>query len=250
MTCATLLPLIGVPEALLAQSKVPGDPVLYSAVNVVAGGKGKVGPYSGGWQANAMKNRLKMCLPDTLHVSPEESGNCAEEINNHLQRADAIQHIQKLDNPDMNTTNYYDMAMLCDLEQGWCTPEKVRIGTQLAIKNGINVIHIEDQGEKKRCGHLGDKELNTYEDYALILRSANLAAQELLGLEQAEQQWVRFVARTDALSAKRIHNSTNLSTPHHPEHKFVDWKKGASPDGKYLYLKQGINPEDVSISTE
>ena len=29
-----------------------------SAVNVVAGGKGKVGPYSGGWQANAMKNRF------------------------------------------------------------------------------------------------------------------------------------------------------------------------------------------------
>ena len=42
-----------------------------SAVNVVAGGGGVVGPYAGGWQHNAMKNRLKMCLPDTLHVSPE-----------------------------------------------------------------------------------------------------------------------------------------------------------------------------------
>ena len=214
-----------------------------AAVNVVAGGGGVVGPYAGGWQHNAMKNRLKMCLPDTLHVSPEESGNCAEEINNHLQRADAIQHIQKLDNPDRPTINYYDTALLCDLEQGWCTPEKARIGTLEAVRNGINVIHIEDQGEKKRCGHLGDKELNTYDDFALVLRSANLAAQELLGPEQADKQWVRFVARTDALSAKRIHNSTNLSTPHHPEHKFVDWKKGASPDGKYLYLKQGINDE-------
>jgi len=214
-----------------------------SAVNVVAGGHGKVGPYAGGWQHNAMKNRLNMCLPDTLHVTPEESGNCAEEINNHLQRADTIQHLLKLDNPDIPIINYYDMALLCDLEQGWCTPEKTRIGTIHAIKNGINVIHIEDQGEKKRCGHLGDKELNTYDDYALMLKSANLAAQELLGPEQARKQWVRFVARTDALSAKRIHNSNNLCDKENPEHKFIDWERGVSPDGKYLYLKQGINQE-------
>ena len=214
-----------------------------SAVNVVAGGKGKVGPYAGGWQHNAMGNRLHMCLPDTLHVAPEESANCALEINNHLHRADSVQHIQKIDNPDMKTVNYYDMAMLCDLEQGWCTPEKARLGTLLAIQNGINVIHIEDQGEKKRCGHLGDKELNTYDDYALIMRSANLAAQELLGPEQVEKKWVRFVARTDALSAKRIHNSSLLYNKSNPEHKFIDWEKGPSPDGKYLYLKQGVNNE-------
>ena len=82
-----------------------------SAVNVVAGGKGIVGPYAGGWQHNAMKNRLNMCLPDTLHVSPEESANCAVEINNHLHRADAVQHIQKINNPDMKTVDYYDMAL-------------------------------------------------------------------------------------------------------------------------------------------
>ena len=214
-----------------------------SAVNVVSGGNGAVGPYAGGWQHNAMGNRLDMCLPDTLHVAPEESANCAREINLHLHRADSVQHIQKLDNPNMNTNNYYDMAFLCDLEQGWCTPEKTRIATLLAIQNGINVIHIEDQGEKKRCGHLGDKELNTYEDYAIIMRSANLAAQELLGPEQADKQWVRFVARTDALSAKRIHNSSKLQDKENDEHKFIDWDRGTSPDGKYLYLKQGVNPE-------
>lgn len=214
-----------------------------SAVNVVAGGRGIVGPYAGGWQHNAMKNRLNMCLPDTLHVSPEESANCAIEINNHLHRADAVQHILKTENPDMKTVDYYDMALLCDLEQGWCTPEKIRIGVLMAIQNGINVIHIEDQGEKKRCGHLGDKELNSYDDYALIMRSANLAAQELLGPEQADKQWVRFVARTDALSAKRIHYSSKLKNPDNPEFKFIDWEKGPTPDGKYLYLKQGINPK-------
>ena len=120
-----------------------------SAVNVVSGGNGVVGPYAGGWQTNAMKNELNMLLPDTLHVVPEEAAKCAEEINNHLHRADAVQHIQKLENPQMKTNNYYDLALLADLEQGWNTPEKTRIAVIKSIQHGINVIHIEDQGEKK-----------------------------------------------------------------------------------------------------
>tara|TARA_B110000008_G_scaffold169015_1_gene168833 strand:+ start:2209 stop:5541 length:3333 start_codon:yes stop_codon:yes gene_type:complete len=219
-----------------------------SAVNVVAGGKGKVGPYSGGWQANAMKNRLNMNLPDTLHVSVEDVSVCAEEFNYHLEKADQVQHINKANNPDFpDCVNYYDVAVLADLEQGWSIPEKTRIAVKKAIQSGVNVIHIEDQGVAKRCGHLGDKELATYEDYAVIMRSANLAAQELLGPEQAQKQWVRFVARTDAYSAKRIHNSDLLNNPNNPEHKFIDWDRGASLDGKYLFLKQGTNPETGNI---
>ena len=215
-----------------------------SAVNVVAGGKGKVGPYSGGWQANAMKNRLNMNLPDTLHVAVEDVSTCAEEMNYHLEKADQVQHINKSNDPDFDDcVNYYDLALLADLEQGWSIPEKTRIAVKKAIQNGVNVIHIEDQGVAKRCGHLGDKELATYEDYAVIMRSANLAAQELLGSEQAEKQWVRFVSRTDAYSAKRIHNSDLLKDPENPEHKFIDWNRGASDDGKYLFLNQGTNPE-------
>jgi len=100
------------------------------------------------------------------------------------------------------------------------------------------VIHIEDQGDKKRCGHLGDKELNSYEDYSVIMRSANLAAHEM-----GVQNDVTFVARTDAYSAKRIHYSEQLRDPDHPEHKFIDWARGPTPDGKYLYLKEGINED-------
>ena len=132
-----------------------------SAVNVVAGGAGFVGPYAGGWQTNAMKNRLGMLLPDTLHVSPEEAANCAEEINNHLERADQVQHIQQLNNPDgfEGDIKYYDIALLADMEQGWNTPEKTRISVKKAIQNGINVIHIEDQGEKNVVGILETKSL-------------------------------------------------------------------------------------------
>lgn len=204
-----------------------------SAVNVVAGGDGKVGPYAGGWQANAMKNRLGMLLPDTLHVAPEECAQTATEFNEHLYRAHLVQADAGLD-----SVNYSDIALLADLEQGWNTPEKTRISVRRAVEAGINVMHIEDQGDKKRCGHLGDKELNSYEDYALIMRSANLAAREI-----GVQDYVTFVARTDAYSAKRIHYSSKLLDCNHHEYKFVDWDRGTSPDGKYLYLREGINPE-------
>lgn len=204
-----------------------------AAVNVVAGGGGRVGPYAGGWQANAMKNRLGMLLPDTLHVAPEECAQTASEFNEHLYRAHLVQADAGLDDVD-----YSQMALLADLEQGWNTPEKTRISVRKAVEAGINVMHIEDQGDKKRCGHLGDKELNNYEDYAVIMRSANLAAREM-GVADA----VTFVARTDAYSAKRMHYSVNLANKDHPEHKFIDWSRGASPDGKYLYIKQGVNPE-------
>ena len=40
-----------------------------------------------------------------------------------------VQHIKKSDNPDNfnDCVNYYDLALLADLEQGWNTPEKTRI---------------------------------------------------------------------------------------------------------------------------
>ena len=116
------------------------------------------------------------------------------------------------------------------------------MATKECILNGVNVLHIEDQGPKKRCGHLGDKELDTLDGYCQTLRSANLAAQELLGPGQANQQWVRIVARTDALSAKRMIYSDKLRDSNHPDHGFIDWERGASDDGKYLYIKTGKQP--------
>ena len=214
-----------------------------SAVNVVAGGQGKIGPYVGGWQINAMSNRLHETLPDTLHVSPEEPGNSAVELNNHLKTADAIQYLNQQNGIQNKDVNYYDLAMLADLEQGWSNPEKVRQSVKNSIMNGINIIHIEDQGVYKRCGHLGDKELAPLHEYKMILKAANYAAQELLGLDQSVHQWVRFVARTDALSAKRIMYSSLLEDKTHPDHPFIDWDRGYTEDGKYLYLKEGINPE-------
>lgn len=198
-----------------------------SAVNVVAGGDGRVGPYIGGWQSNAMKNRLGMCLPDTLHVSCEEPSAQAKEINHHLKTAFEV-------NQD---NRYQNMCLLADLEQGWGSIHKTRMAVKKCIESGVSLVHIEDQSVEKRCGHLGDKELASLEDYESMLKAARIAASEM----DLKKNEFMIVGRTDAYSAKRIQWSAEIMSPNHPEHEFVDWTKEAK--GKYLYLKEGCGLE-------
>eukprot|EP00981_Chlorochromonas_danica_P000929 scaffold223_cov248-Ochromonas_danica.AAC.1 len=138
--------------------------------------------------------------------------------------------------------NWLAVPQLVDLEQGWRSIHHTRLAVDSAIDQGINFVHIEDQGYHKRCGHLGDKELAPFDSYCQILRAANLTATLRLGQDQQLGNGVIFVARTDAYSAKRIEFSVNLSDPKHLDHPFVDFARGPTPDGKYYYLKQGVNP--------
>ena len=205
--------------------------------NVVAAGRGRVGAYLGGWDTSAMKNRLLRTLPDTLWVSPEEPSIGAGEINNHLETAYRVHMYRLRTEPHYNKTpNYLDTAMLADMEQGWNSPAKLRLAIQLGLQNGITVFHIEDQGPDKKCGHMGGKGLDTREHYEMMLRTANLAIVELLG----NNHNIIVCARTDAYSADKIVNSSLLYDENHPEHKYIDWKRGSTDDGKYLYLKKFI----------
>ena len=235
-----------------------------SAISVIIGGEGRVGPYAGGWQGNAQSSRRLSQFgskPDLLHVAPEEPGNLAGEFNGFIRQSALIQQVNEnklTQNLDKRTPkeqekilneiknqhiNFEDTAILADLEQGFRNFQKTADAVYWAIQNGATVLHIEDQGRNKRCGHLGGKELASTTDYCDTLRAANFSAQSTLGPEQAERQWVKFVARTDAYSADRIEFSNNLKDPSHPDHAFIDWDKGFSPDGQYVYLKKGTNPE-------
>eukprot|EP00668_Euglena_longa_P048490 GGOE01065558.1.p1 GENE.GGOE01065558.1~~GGOE01065558.1.p1 ORF type:complete len:1183 (-),score=278.76 GGOE01065558.1:245-3328(-) len=232
-----------------------------AAAAVVQGGGGFVGPYCGGWQINAMG--LEESRPDTLWVKPEDPGNLAKILNNFLglqdkiQMVDCIHQLQALRKlpqaqfreglralqTQVNSyPDFHDISILADLEQGYGDVKYTRYGVSQAIANGINMLHIEDQGPKKRCGHLGDKELDTFDHAIEIMTAANYAAQEMLGPEQAKQNFCRFVFRTDALSATRIVYAKALEDPNHLDHKYIDWDRGFCPDGRYLWLKKDTNP--------
>ena len=204
-----------------------------SAVNVIAAGHERVGVYVGGWQTNAMRNRLHQLLPDTLYVSLEEASVQAEEINSYMRKTEKVRELHYTNDPVI----YDKFSLLADLEQGWSCIHKTREAVRLAIHSGINMIHIEDQGVQKRCGHLGDKELHSIDHFVRILRAVQATVHEELG-DQKDR--FRIIARTDALSATRIMYHHEITDPQHPEHQFVDWtRKGY---GHYLFLKKGINP--------
>lgn len=220
----------------------------------VLGGGGRVGSYLGGWDANAVNNCLNKRLPDTLNVWVNDASNGAKAVNNHIRRDMEIEHLEyheklaKAVSEDQKAKikvpfNWLNVPQLVDLEQGWRSIHHIRLAVDSAIDNGINVMHIEDQGHSKRCGHLGDKELAPFDSYCQILKAANLTATIRLGEEQTKGNGVIFVARTDALSAKRIEFSEHLKNPKHIDHYFIDFEKGLTSDGNYYFLKQGINPK-------
>lgn len=107
-------------------------------------------------------------------------------------------------------------------------------------------MHIEDQYSLKRCGHLGGKGLDDINGWIITMKAANLAASIFDGVHRdGPNQNVNFVARTDALSAEFIQYSNQMHNSVHPDHFFIDWDRGFTEDGRYLYLKKGINPTTV-----
>lgn len=250
---------LGVTSGLAAASTLAGGAQYSKSAKKVLG---HVGAYAGGWQANAMRNQFNQCLPDTLNIGPDDAAAAGEEFNNFYRSIMSVRHLSYMeqrealavmpaDQRDLamqilesKQLDFFEVPALIDLEQGWCNEQLIKQGVDRAIDRGFNVIHIEDQGPFKRCGHLGDKELAVFDDWALVLRAANLQAQIRLGAkEQTQWNFMTFVARTDALSAKRIVKSDLQLDPDHIDHPFIDFDRGTTPDGKYYYLKQGINPE-------
>lgn len=238
-----------------------GTPNGHSAKNVVEGGLGFTWPYIGGWELNARGLHLGQPMPDTLSVNFHEQGDLAVIINRFLEVADRVQCLEVIDalkkidklpaaeqeaaklKLAQRNVDYLTQPMLADLEQGWGDPKKIFLAVVRCLQNGVNIMHIEDQYSLKRCGHLGGKGLDDLHSWLVIFKSANLAANLFKGVKlDGPNQNINFVARTDALCAEFIQYSHNMHNPSHPDHPFIDWQRGFTPDGRYMYLKKGVNP--------
>jgi malate synthase len=251
-------------DGLVAHGSFIGTPNGHSARNVVEGGLGYSWPYVGGWELNARGLvGLEQPMPDTLSVNFYEQGDCARMINNFLDVADKVQHLELQEKLNQfkklptkaeqdqakidlmaSQINYLTQPMLADLEQGWGDPKKVFYAVVRCLQHGVNLMHIEDQYSLKRCGHLGGKGLDDINGWVITMKAANLAASIFEGVHRdGPKQNVNFVARTDALSAEFIQYSHHMHDASHPDHFFIDWDRGFTNDGRYLYLKKGINPK-------
>lgn len=93
-----------------------------------------------------------------------------------------------------------DLPLLVDVDTGWDDPE---VTVQTLIAAGAAALHIEDQTEDKRCGHLDGKSIVETEQMCVRIRAA--AKGRTSGLAKDENFVI--LARTDAFAVEGLNGT-------------------------------------------
>ncbi|MCR6850656.1 isocitrate lyase [Paenibacillus jamilae] len=148
--------------------------------------------YLSGWQVAADANLSGNMYPDQSLYPANSVPAVVKRINQTLQRADQIQHMEGSDDTD------YFVPIVADAEAGFGGQLNVFELMKGMIEAGASGVHFEDQlSSEKKCGHLGGKVLLPTQTAVRNLISARLAA-DVMGVPTI------IVARTDADAADLI----------------------------------------------
>lgn len=148
--------------------------------------------YLSGWQVAADANLSGHMYPDQSLYPANSVPAVVKRINQTLQRADQIQHMEGSDDTD------YFVPIVADAEAGFGGQLNVFELMKGMIEAGASGVHFEDQlSSEKKCGHLGGKVLLPTQTAVRNLISARLAA-DVMGVSTI------IVARTDADAADLI----------------------------------------------
>ncbi|PEA25639.1 isocitrate lyase [Bacillus cereus] len=148
--------------------------------------------YLSGWQVAADANLSGHMYPDQSLYPANSVPAVVKRINQTLQRADQIQHMEGNGDAD------YFVPIVADAEAGFGGQLNVFELMKGMIEAGASGVHFEDQlSSEKKCGHLGGKVLLPTQTAVRNLISARLAA-DVMGVPTI------IVARTDADAADLI----------------------------------------------
>ncbi|MDY7223211.1 isocitrate lyase [Halalkalibacterium halodurans] len=148
--------------------------------------------YLSGWQVAADANLAGHMYPDQSLYPANSVPSVVKRINQALQRADQIQHLEGEGEVD------YFAPIVADAEAGFGGQLNVFELMKAMIEAGASGVHFEDQlASEKKCGHLGGKVLIPTQTAIRNLVSARLAA-DVMGVPTI------LVARTDADAADLI----------------------------------------------
>ncbi|MGN4629402.1 isocitrate lyase [Bacillus cereus group sp. MYBK29-1] len=148
--------------------------------------------YLSGWQVAADANLSGHMYPDQSLYPANSVPAVVKRINQTLQRADQIQHMEGSGDTD------YFVPIVADAEAGFGGQLNVFELMKGMIEAGASGVHFEDQlSSEKKCGHLGGKVLLPTQTAVRNLISARLAA-DVMGVSTI------IVARTDADAADLI----------------------------------------------
>ena len=148
--------------------------------------------YLSGWQVAADANLSGNMYPDQSLYPANSVPAVVKRINQSLQRADQIQHMER------SGDTHWFAPILADAEAGFGGPLNAFELMKGMIEAGAAGVHFEDQlASEKKCGHLGGKVLVPTQAFIRTLTAARLAA-DVCGVPTL------LVARTDADAATLI----------------------------------------------
>ncbi len=127
--------------------------------------------YLSGWQVAADANLAGQMYPDQSLYPANSVPAVVKRINQTLQRADQITHLEG----DHSTTWF--VPIVADAEAGFGGPLNAFELMKAMIEAGAAGVHFEDQlASEKKCGHLGGKVLVPTGSFIRTLNAARLAA--------------------------------------------------------------------------
>jgi isocitrate lyase len=161
--------------------------------------------YLSGWQVAADANLAGQMYPDQSLYPANSVPAVVKRINQALQRADQIQHME-----GKGDVNFF-APIVADAEAGFGGPLNAFELMKAMIEAGAAAVHFEDQlASEKKCGHLGGKVLVPISGFIRTLNAARLGA-DVCGTSTL------VVARTDAEAAQLITSDVDER-----DHPFID----------------------------
>ncbi len=158
--------------------------------------------YLSGWQVAADANMAGHMYPDQSLYPSNSVPQVVKRINQALQRADQIDHLEG------RSGTHWFAPIIADAEAGFGGALNAFELMKMMIESGAAAVHFEDQlASEKKCGHLGGKVLVPTQQFIRTLASARLAA-DVMGVDTL------VVARTDAHSATLI--TSDIDERDHP----------------------------------
>jgi isocitrate lyase len=176
--------------------------------------------YLSGWQVAADANLAGHMYPDQSLYPANSVPQVVKRINQALQRADQIDHMEG------RSGTYWFAPIIADAEAGFGGPLNAFELMKMMIEAGAAAVHFEDQlASEKKCGHLGGKVLVPIAQFIRTLVSARLAS-DVMGVGTL------LIARTDAHSASLITSDVDER-----DHPFITGER--TPEGFYR-IKSGL----------
>ena len=190
------------------------------AVQQVAAGLQAI--YCSGWQVAADANTAGQMYPDQSLYPSDSVPALVRRINQALQRADQIAHM----NGDRQVADWF-APIVADAEAGFGGDLNAFELMKAMLEAGAAGVHFEDQlASAKKCGHMGGKVLVPTKEFVQKLAAARLAA-DVLDVPAV------LIARTDAHSAKLL---TSDIDPR--DHTYLTGKRTAEG---YFELRGGLD---------